>query len=204
VICISRVTGAAGEEIGRLVAERLGVRYLDDEIVTGAAERGGVTPADVADAERRKSLITRVLEELGTGLGAEASALARGDLALGDELAPESLQRLVVDVVEEVAAQGDVVIAAHGASFALAQRPDVLRVHVTASPDTRSRRLSESAGLDTKAAMKAIRDSDRSRSDYLRRFYGIDSESPTQYDLVLNTDRLSSTDAADVVARAAA
>lgn len=52
--------------------------------------------------------------------------------------------------------------------------------------------------------MKAIRDSDRSRSDYLRRFYGIDTELPTQYDLVLNTDRLSSTDAADVVARAAA
>lgn len=32
VLCISYVTGASGEEVGRLVADRLGFRYVDDEI----------------------------------------------------------------------------------------------------------------------------------------------------------------------------
>ncbi len=200
VICISRVTGSWGDEIGRLVAKELGFRYVDDEIIARAAEKGGVSPSDVADAQLRKSLLHRVLESLGSDLGgAEASALSQSH----PELRDDSLQRLVVDVVEELAGKGNVVIAAHGASFVLAGVPDVLRVHVTASPEVRADRLSASAGLDRKTALKSIQDSDRSRTDYLSRFYTIESEQPTHYDVVLNTDRLKATDAAEIVARAA-
>ena len=199
MICISRVTGSGGDEIGRLVAEELGFLYVDDEIIARAAEKGGVSPGDVADAQRRKSLLHRVLESLGSDLGAEASALSQPP----PELRDDSLQRLVVDVVEELAGKGNVVIAAHGASFVLAGVPDVLRVHVTASPEVRADRLSASAGLDRKTALKSIRDSDRSRTDYLSRFYTIESEQPTHYDVVLNTDRLRTTEAAEIVARAA-
>ncbi len=190
--------------MGRLVSGKLGLRYLDDEIIARAAAKGGVSPADVADAERRKSLLGRVLSELGGGHGTEGWAVAGVAPVVLDEKPPDYLQSLVVDVVEELAGQGDAVIAAHGASFALAGRPDVLRVHVTASPETRAQRLSESAGLQPKEAAKAIRDSDRSRADYLRRFYGIETELPTHYDLVVNTDRLSSADIAELVAHAAA
>jgi cytidylate kinase len=203
VICISRVTGAGGEDVGRLVAKKLGLRYLDDEIIARAAEKGGVSAADVADAERRKSTLGRLLSELGSGTGAEAWAVTGIAPVVSDERPPAYLPQLVVDVVEEVAGHGDVVIAAHGASFALAGRTDVLRVHVTASPETRARRLSESAELEPRAAAKTISDSDRSRADYLRRFYGIKAELPTQYDLVLNSDRLSSVDMAELVAHAA-
>jgi len=111
--------------------------------------------------------------------------------------------RLVVDVVEELAGQGNVVIAAHGASFVLAGMPDVLRVHITASPEVRAERISASAELDRKAATRSIRESDRSRADYLKRFYTIEDEQPTHYDVVVNTDRLKSTDGAALVARAA-
>ena len=36
VVAISREHGAGGEQVGALVAERLGFRYVDDEIVAGA------------------------------------------------------------------------------------------------------------------------------------------------------------------------
>jgi Cytidylate kinase-like family len=203
VICISRVTGAGGKEIGLLVAEKLGFRYLDDEIIAAAATKGGVSPADVEDAERRKSLLSRVLDELGTGLGAEAASIARVPPVTYGRGAPAALQLLIVDVVQEMADQGNVVIAAHGASFALAGRTDALRAHVTSSLETRAKRLSESGELDPGAAAKAIRDEDRSRADYLRRFYGVTDELPTHYDLVVNTDRLSDAEAADLVVSAA-
>ncbi len=41
------------------------------------------------------------------------------------------------------------------------------------------------------------------RADYIKRFYGIDQESPIHYDLVINTDRLSSGQAAELVLHAA-
>jgi len=193
-----------GEEVGRLVAEKLAVRYLDEEIIAQAAAKGGVSPADVADAERRRSLLSRVLSELGSGHEAQGWAVTGiAPPVGGDERAPALLKSLIVDVVNEVAGQGDIVIGAHGASFALAGRPDVLRVHIAASSETRARRLVESAELTSKAAEKLIRESDQSRADYLRRFFGIESELPIHYDLVVNTDTMSYEEAAELIALAA-
>lgn len=46
VICISRTIGAAGEQLGQVVAEKLAFRYVDEEIVTGAASCGCVARSD--------------------------------------------------------------------------------------------------------------------------------------------------------------
>ena len=41
VVCISRVVGSGGEDVGRLVAVKLDVRYLDDEIIAQPRRRVG-------------------------------------------------------------------------------------------------------------------------------------------------------------------
>ena len=64
-------------------------------------------------------------------------------------------------------------------------------------------RLAESGELTPKAAQKQIRESDAARADYLRRFYGIESELPTHYDVVVHIDTMSYEDAAELVAHAA-
>jgi len=56
----------------------------------------------------------------------------------------------------------------------------------------RTRRVAEERGIDEKEAERQIRAADRTRADYLKRFYGINDEVPTHYDLVVNTDVLSS------------
>jgi hypothetical protein len=64
VVCISRTTGAGGEEIGKHVAERLGFAFADEEIIARAAARGGIDVASVADEEQRKSRVSSVLKAL--------------------------------------------------------------------------------------------------------------------------------------------
>ena len=76
-------------------------------------------------------------------------------------------------------------------------------MHIAASSETRARRLVESAELTSKAAEKQIRESDQSRADYLRRFFGIESELPIHYDVVVNTDTISYEEAAELIALAA-
>src|SRR5919197_214234 len=114
VVCISHATGAGGEEVGRLVAERLGFLYVN------------------------------------------------------------------------------VVIVAHAASHAVGPGHEALRVLVTGSPTTRAGRVGE----------RTVKDADAARRDYLKRFYGVDEELPTHYDLVVNTDVLSVERAADLIAQA--
>jgi cytidylate kinase len=76
-------------------------------------------------------------------------------------------------------------------------------VLVTASPDVRAQRVGDSDSLDRADAARAVKESDAERRDYLRRFYDLEDELPTRYDLVLNTDFLSVDRAARLIALAA-
>jgi cytidylate kinase len=197
VVCISHATGAGGEEVGRLVAKRLGFLYVDDDIVARAAARGEISPGEVADEERRKSLVSRLLE-----------AMAQSNSEVGGSVVVQGLDRDVVralirETIERTATRGNAVIVAHAASHVVEPGDDSLRVLVTASPSTRADRLGAAEALGPAKAARAVKDSDAGRRDYLKRFYEIDEELPTHYDLVVNTDVLTVEQAADLVCRAA-
>jgi len=195
-ICVSHATGALGPEVARALADRLGYRYVDEEVISEAADWAELSPAFVADAERRRSFAARLL----SGQPAPVR-LTAGDPVR--ELPSEAdLRDLITNVLHSIAAEGGVVIVAHAASFALAGR-DVLRVFVTGSPEVRASRVAADRGVDARAAERAIKDEDAGRSDYLKRFYRIDRELPTHYDVVVNTDALEPDAVAAVLVTAA-
>jgi hypothetical protein len=207
VVAISRAIGAEGERIGALVAEQLRFRYVDEEIIANAAEKQGVDPAAIADAERRKSVILRVLEGLGQSGAASATATPGGPMWIPDDsselVRSHDLRALIRETVVETAGQGSVVIVAHAASFALGDRDDVLRVLITAPAEVRTARLAQARGVDPSEAAKELKRSDEARASYLKSFYGIDRELPTHYDLVVNTQNLDAGAAAAIIIDAA-
>ena len=175
VVCLSHATGSGGEEIGKQVAERLGYLYVDEEIVARAAAEGGLEPRDIADEERRRSLVKRVLDVLAEG-GGDAWTLGAGFAASMDGLRPADVRALIRETVVQTAARGNVVIVAHAASFAVEPGPASLRVLITASPQTRAQRVAATDGVDDAQATKAVKDSDsaaRLPQALLRRRSGI-------------------------------
>jgi Cytidylate kinase-like family len=204
VVCISHATGADGAAVARRVADRLGFLYVDEEIIANAAAQGSLSPGDVADEERRKSLVLRILDAIAEG-GGDAMALGgsvpyRSQDGSGGS---SEIRTLIRDTIAETASRGNVVIGAHAASHALGARPDTLRVLVTASAHTRAKRVAETDGVGEKEALRTVKDADAGRRDYLNRFYSVEEELPTHYDLVVNTDALSLDHAAAIVANAA-
>jgi cytidylate kinase len=201
-ICISHAPGAGGSAIGRAVAERLGFQYVDEEVILAAADWADLDPATVADAERRKPLVERVLGGLATA-GAEYTspeALGYGWASMGPD--ETELRALIVEVLHAFADRGSVVIVSHAASFALAER-DVLRVLVTASPETRARRVAQADGVGERDGARRVKREDEARADYLKRFYGVGHELPIHYDLVVNTDAMTADAAAGAIEGAA-
>jgi cytidylate kinase len=128
-----------------------------------------------------------------------------GTLPLSVEAGPGSseIQVLIREAIEQTAARGDVVITAHAASHALKSDASILRVLVTASPSTRAERVSGQSGIEIGKAQRAVKTSDASRRDYLKRLYDVAEELPTQYDLVINTDDISVEEASALVVHAA-
>jgi hypothetical protein len=202
VVCISAVDGARGEEVAPAVATALGFRIVDEEIVRLAAQEAGVDASQVAEVEKRRSMAIRLLDSLGTNTSLATFAMA-GYVPAHEAPVESDLRGLIRATIEELAQRGKAVIVAHAASMALGDRSDVLKVMLTASPEARRRTIAEQRGLDDKAAVKQVQRGDANRADYLKRFYGIVQESPADYDLVLNTDRLGPEGAVRLVVQAA-
>jgi cytidylate kinase len=199
VICLSRTLGAGGEAVAADVAQRLGYRYYDDEILAMAAEKAGVSHGEVARSERSQPVVNRVLDILAT----TPMISEGGYIAPAQPNLKLSYSHVIEQVIRELAEAGDAVIVAHGASHPLAGRADVMRVLVTASFDGRVERLVAQDGIDVAKAKKSVEESDRERARYLERFYKVKHESPTQYDLTINTDAVSTADAVNIVLAAA-
>lgn len=198
VITVSRTLAAGGEEIAFTTAMELGFRYADEEIIVRAAETAGVSPETVAETEHTPGLLTRILEAMARTPSDPEGA---GTVALIAEFRAD-YQGLIERVIRETAREGRVVIVAHAASVPLTGMKGLLRSFVTAPREARIARLVRDA-MSEAAARKATEESDRQRREYLRRFYDVREELPTQYDLVLNTDVLTIPAAAQLLVAAA-
>ena len=194
-VAMSQVDGAGAESIGHDVAQMLGFGYLSDAIVAQVAEDQGIDPATVTEAERRKSFFARVLEVAAHG----ASHAPRADSSLYAFDETDTLLWLIRDAVRDAADRGSVVLVAHAACYACADRSDVLRVGVTAPLSTRASRVASALGISEQEAAKSLRRSDAARASYLKRVHGVGGESPTDYDVVINTERLAPDAAAGLI-----
>ncbi len=199
-VCISFTQESDGERIGQMVAAALGFRFVDEEIIFKAADLAGVEPERIAAAEQKPPLLERVL-----GILSSVEPLVRSSPGSGRSSAASSdeLRDMIRAAIHEVGKLGNVVIVAHGASMALAGTPGVLRVLVTAPEEVRIDRHAERRMLTRVDASESVTSSDDARRDYFQSFYKIEDESPTRYDLVLNTELLSAELATRLIVAAA-
>jgi cytidylate kinase len=204
IVTFSTQMGSGGSRIGRAVAEKLRFRYYDWEVISQAASEAGVSPEvlAIATSERPPGFFERMMARLaGLGAGEDPSSeTASPRLSMMNS---EDYRQFLEHVVQELGAQGDAVIVNHSGQVILRDLPGVLKVLVTGGFERRVARLAETQGRPPDAARKTVEDSDRQRSDYFKRVYHIEWLSMSNYDLALNTDRVSAELAADMVATAA-
>ena len=193
-IALSQVDGSGAESIGREVAQQLGFGYLNEAIVAQVAKDYGVDPAIVTEAEQRKSFFLRVVE-----MAARGAPDVMPDPPNYTVNQPDTLLSLIQDAVRDAADRGSVVLVAHAACYACVDLPQVLRVCITAPLQTKASRMASALGISDKEAARLLRRSDAGRASYLKRVYGVDAESPADYDVVINTERLAPDAAAGLI-----
>jgi cytidylate kinase len=178
-ITISREFGSLGCEAAHKAAERLGFRLVQRELINQAAIRAGTPEVALA-----------AIDELGL---------------LRLTPSPRANQAYLVavrQVIEVLAAEGNVVIIGRAGQALLKGRPDILHVRIVAPVELRAQRVSERFNVSIEAALAQVEASDRSRSRYVKRFYHIRWDDPMHYDLVINTAKLTSEAAALLITQA--
>ena len=134
VVTIAHAEGAAGDSVGRGVAERMGFRYVDEQIIDDAAKRHGLDADVVADAERRRGLLARFFD-IGAAPAAAAPANPRLETRVPRR---DELQAFIIEAIHATAEAGNVVIAVPRNMVAIGSvaHSALLAICVPASPPT--------------------------------------------------------------------
>lgn len=204
VVTIARQLGSGGDEVASLVAERLGIPLIDQEIISQAAKEAGVSEAAMRASERSSSLFTRMLESLGRFGAAGGEAVALEGFTSTQLLSTSADFRALLErVLRGIAEQGPCVVVGHAGQVALREAPGTLHVFVHAPLDYRVAHHARANNLSTKAAQKEVEDSDRERVRFFRTSYSVDWYDLRLYDLVADTSLLSVHGAAEMIAQIA-
>jgi cytidylate kinase len=198
LITVSRQYGAGGSEVARRVAEALGWRVVDNELVEEVAARAGLPREDVAEREER---LPGFAERLARTLAASTPELFAAPAPGGTvpKLQEADLVRITETVVEEVAAGGRVVLVGRAAPAVLAREGNCLHVKLVAPRQYRIQAAADRLGVDLKKAAEITDETDARRERYLRQFYRRDWNDPVNYHMVLNTGVLGPEGATEVI-----
>jgi hypothetical protein len=91
------------------------------------------------------------------------------------------------------------IVLGMGSNLIFADSPDVLKIRVVASGETRIKRFGKKYGLSEDEALKLLHQSDRRHRKYIYTLYGVDWSDPLNYDLVINTDKMYAGQCADLI-----
>ncbi|KIH97249.1 cytidylate kinase [Streptomonospora alba] len=230
LVTVSAAFGAGGSVVGPAVAERLGVAFVDRAVPTAVAREIGCSLQDVLEHDDRaptglQRLLAGAARLPATTPGSIDMTYVHAAEGSGRLLFDQEFVEHTEQVIREVAQAGGVVLGRAGA-LVLADRPGALHVRLDGPPE---RRLSQAAMLRERApgadsadnaadeedgqggaeepwhppTMRDLRDNDRARSAYVRRFYRVDPASPSLYHAVLDTTALPLETCVDLIERMA-
>jgi cytidylate kinase len=199
-MCIVTIRGELGSgapEIGKLVADKLHIDYIDREIIAKVADQLQQTKQGIAEKEMPPGTLGgRILEALEHIGAYQGAYLPTWEIPLDDDSYREGLE----SVIKHLAESGSFVIRGRGSQCILRDFPDAFHVLVVAPLELRMKRVMEGLQLDQEAAKKEVERFDRSRREFTKRYFHTELEDPLNYDLVINTQRLIFEDAASIIA----
>jgi cytidylate kinase len=177
-ITLSRKLGSLGTEIAHSLADDLGCRMVWREVINEAACRACAPEVALA-----------IIDDLGL-LGVRPSNKAQ-----------RAYLQSVQQVIEQLSAEGNVIIVGRAGQIILRAYHDVLHVRITAPLALRVERIAARHSISSAAARARVESSDRTRSTYVQRHYRVDWNDPKLYNLVINTEIIPVQLARDLIAQ---
>ncbi len=192
IVTIGREFGAGGYEIGKRLAEKLGVTFYDRQLNEMAAEQSGLSLEKVEELEHHME------RELVYDFKNAAYDMTNGALS------PE--ERLFVaqtSVIRQIAAGDEsCVIMGRCADWVLYSDPNCFRIFIHARPDARIRRTMAKYGLDEAEAKRQMENTDASRARHYKRFTGREYGRQEYYHLGVDSGMLGTEDSVEIILEA--
>ena len=167
IITIARQHGSSGKQIGKLVAERLGIPFYYKEMTALAAQESGLDREFISGLNKNSP---QILRELYLSNSVVSQAIAAQQ-----------------KIIRRIAENGSCVIVGRAADYVLKDDPNVIRIFIHAPEDYRIRRVMEVYGDTPDEAKRNIARSDKARALYYKNISGLEWGCESNYELTLDS-----------------
>src|SRR2546425_5641401 len=184
ILTISHQLGTGGADIGMALAQRLGYRYVDQELIQDAVHRYGLAEDKLSHLDESKPTLFERFD-----------AETRHYITI--------LQTTLLEFAEA----DNSILMGRGGQWLLRGIPHVLRVRVIAPFDYRVKqwikRTAELTGESPnhRAAADFVRRDDAEKAGRMRYLYEVDVADPALYDVVVNSEKLTYEAAVEMIER---
>lgn len=181
VITISRQCGSGGRKIGMMLAEELGIKCYDKELLALAAKNSGLAHElfETHDEKPTNSfLYSLVMDTYSMGYS-NSSYL---DMPLNHKVFLAQF-----DTIKKLATEESCVIVGRCADYALADFPNMVSVFICGDDKDKIARLQETYQVDTAKAKDMMVKTDKKRSSYYNYYSSKKWSEAKSYDLCINS-----------------
>ena len=201
VITISREIGTGGGSVGRKLAEKLNVNYINKQLMQALEEKFNLTSSGIDHLKnKKKHWFTDLFEQVAP---APKATIEVGGYKFSrqfqEAVTVEDIFKAEKEILNAIADEGSCVITGRSAFFVLKDRPDKVDIFITASKAARVARIMAKQNLSEEEAVKLIDKVDEGRDNYVKRYTGLSRYDMRNYDLILDMDYLTEDEAVEKI-----
>ena len=181
VITIGRECGSAGRHIGQMLAEELGVKCYDKELLTLAAKHSGLCEELFKTHDEKPTssfLYSLVMDTYSMGYNTSAYM----DMPINHKIFLAQF-----DAIKKLAEEESCVIVGRCADYALADYPGMVSVFICGNEEDKIRHLMERHNVTKEKAKDIMIKTDKRRSSYYNYYSSKKWGSSRSYDLCVNS-----------------
>ena len=182
VITVSREYGSGGRYVGRLIADKLGIKFYDKDLIVKLAEKTGLSEEYIESNEEQRDPLAILNNGFYSGLNNSDALFIR-----------ES------ELIKELASKESCVIIGRCADFILKDRKNVLKVFISGTMEDKIKRATKIYGIDENDAEKEINKINKLRATHYKHYTGKEWLQASNYDICINSDLYGVEKTADII-----
>ena len=193
VITIGREYGSAGRQIGMQLADELGIKCYDKELLARAAKDSGMAEELFHNHDEKPTnsfLYSLVMDSYSFGYPSSSYT----DMPINHKIFLAQF-----DTIRKIASEGPCILVGRCADYALEEFDNVLSVFIHADMDARIRRIARIYDLTDAKAKDLIKKTDKRRSSYYNYYTCKKWGDSRSYDLTLNTSKITPEACVDII-----
>ncbi|MGN0594387.1 MAG: AAA family ATPase [Hominimerdicola sp.] len=183
IITISREFGSGGREIGKTLADKLGIPFYDKELLEIASKESGI--CEELFVKNDENYTNSLLFSLVMGnYPVTADGRLNPDMPLNHKIFLAQF-----DTIKKLAKQGPCVIVGRCADYVLKNEPNVINFFVMGDSFEKKRRILERYDIEKSKVDDFIRKTDKRRASYYNYYTDMKWGEAKNYDLCINSSK---------------